>query len=74
MSPPKHTKFCDCEFQSWLARDGKGDRSAKCKLCMSTIKSNKMGRHALTSHLKSKKKKKTRVFPERKIKIIWVVY
>ena len=42
MSPPKHTKFCDSwlvddEFQCWLARDKKSDRSAECKLCMCTI-------------------------------------
>ena len=76
MSPPKHTIFCDSwlvdgEFQSWLARDEKSDRSAKCKLCMCTIELRNMGCHALTSHLKSKKKN---MFPERKIKILRVVY
>ena len=61
MSPPKHTKFCDSwlvdvEFQSWLARDEKSDRSAKCKSCMCTIELRNMGRRALASHLKSKKR------------------
>lgn len=60
MSPTKHTKFSDSwlgdgEFQSWLARDKKSDRSAKCKLCMCTIELSNMGRRALTSHLTSKK-------------------